>query len=86
MHSEMAQIVLKVHPLTNADRGRVKDLLESMESVRSAEVDVRNGVVRVDGAASDVELLQARSRPGTSLLAHAASGAAWSAGLAVAGC
>ena len=58
MHSERAQIVMKVQPLTNDDKSRVIDSLLQLESVRSAYVDVFSGIVRVDGAASDFELIR----------------------------
>ena len=56
--NERAQIVLSVQPLVGEeDRRLVTDALLRLEGVRTAHVDVPRGVVRVDGAASDVELL-----------------------------
>jgi hypothetical protein len=58
MLNERAQIVLSVQPLVgDEDRRLVTDALLRLEGVRTAHVDVPRGVVRVDGAASDVELL-----------------------------
>ena len=58
MLNERAQIVLSVQPLNGEeDRRLVTDALLRLEGVRTAHVDVPRGVVRVDGAASDVELL-----------------------------
>ena len=58
MLNERAQIVLSVQPLVGEeDRRLVTDALSRLEGVRTAHVDVPRGVVRVDGAASDVELL-----------------------------
>ena len=58
MLNERAQIVLSVQPLVGEeDRRLVTDALLRLEGVRTAHVDVPRGVVRVDGAASDVELL-----------------------------
>ena len=58
MLNERAQIVLSVQPLIGEeDRRLVTDALLRLEGVRTAHVDVPRGVVRVDGAASDVELL-----------------------------
>ena len=60
MESERSQIVLKVQPLRgSADKRAVVDALTRLESVQSASVDVRNGIVRIDGASSDIELLAA---------------------------
>ena len=59
MENERAQIVMKVQPLASSDRSYIIESLLRLESVASATVDVKNGIVRVDGAASDVELLQA---------------------------
>ena len=58
MLNERAQIVLSVQPLNGEDDRRlVTDALLRLEGVRTAHVDIPRGVVRVDGAASDVELL-----------------------------
>lgn len=58
MLNERAQVVLSVQPLNGEeDRRLVTDALLRLEGVRTAHVDVPRGVVRVDGAASDVELL-----------------------------
>ena len=58
MLNQRAQIVLSVQPLSGEeDRRLVTDALLRLEGVRTAHVDVPRGVVRVDGAASDVELL-----------------------------
>ena len=58
MLNERAQVVLSVQPLSGEeDRRLVTDALLRLEGVRTAHVDVPRGVVRVDGAASDVELL-----------------------------
>ena len=58
MLNERAQVVLSVQPLVGEeDRRLVTDALLRLEGVRTAHVDVPRGVVRVDGAASDVELL-----------------------------
>ena len=52
------QIVLCVQPLKGEeDRRLVTDALLRLEGVRTAHVDIPRGVVRVDGAASDVELI-----------------------------
>mmetsp|Transcript_17048 Transcript_17048/g.36577 ORF Transcript_17048/g.36577 Transcript_17048/m.36577 type:complete len:112 (-) Transcript_17048:526-861(-) len=64
MENERAQIVMKVQPLSSSDRANVVDALLRMESVSTATVDVKSGVVRVDGAASDIELLQTMERMG----------------------
>ena len=66
MHSERAQIVLKVSPLTGADTFYVKEALEQLEGVRSAYVDISQGLVKVDGAVTDTELLQTLSALGKS--------------------
>ena len=58
MLNERAQVVLSVQPIVGEDDRRlVTDALLRLEGVRTAHVDVPRGVVRVDGAASDVELL-----------------------------
>ena len=58
MLNERAQIVLSVQPLSGEeDRRLVTDALLRLEGVRTAHVDIPRGVVRVDGAASDVELI-----------------------------
>ena len=58
MLNERAQIVLSVQPLNGEeDRRLVTDALLRLEGVRTAHVDIPRGVVRVDGAASDVELI-----------------------------
>ena len=58
MLNERAQIVMSVQPLnTEEDRRLVTDALLLLEGVRTAHVDIPRGVVRVDGAASDVELI-----------------------------
>lgn len=58
MLNERAQVVLSVQPLAGEeDRHLVTDALLRLEGVRNAHVDVPRGVVRVDGAVSDVELL-----------------------------
>ena len=58
MLNERAQIVMSVQPLVGEeDRRLITDALLRLEGVRTAHVDVPRGVVRVDGAASDVELL-----------------------------
>ena len=57
MHSELAQIVLKVQNLSHEERPRVIDALLQLEGVNTATVDVYSGVVKVDGAATDAELL-----------------------------
>lgn len=57
MLNERAQVVLSVQPLLGEDDRRlVTDALLRLEGVRTAHVDVPRGVVRVDGAASDVEV------------------------------
>ena len=58
MLNERAQIVLSVQPMVGEeDRRLVSDAMLRLEGVRTAHVDVPRGVVRGDGAASDVELL-----------------------------
>lgn len=58
MLNERAQIVMSVQPLsTEEDRRLITDALLLLEGVRTAHVDIPRGVVRVDGAASDVELI-----------------------------
>jgi hypothetical protein len=58
MLNERAQIVLSVQPLHGEeDRRLVSDALLRLEGVRTAHVDVPKGIVRVDGAASDIELM-----------------------------
>ena len=57
MHTEMAQIVLKVSHLAREDRNAIIDALLQLEGVKTASVDVYTGVVKVDGAATDGELL-----------------------------
>lgn len=58
MLNERAQIVLSVQPLNGEeDRRLVTDALLRLEGVRTAHVDIPRGVVRVDGAASDIELM-----------------------------
>ena len=64
MQAERAQIVLKVSPLTAADSENVLYALEQLEGVRTAYADVAQGLVRVDGAATDTELLRVLSQMG----------------------
>ena len=60
MLNERAQIVLSVQPMTGEDcRRQVVEALLRLESVRTATVDIPRGIVRVDGAATDRELLTA---------------------------
>jgi hypothetical protein len=59
MESERLQIVLKVKHLTQEDRYTLPRALMNLEGVCNAVVDEVSGVVHVDGAATDVELLQA---------------------------
>ena len=61
MQTERATIVLKVRNLTESDRESLPRALMNLEGVCNAAVDVLSGVVRVDGAASDSELLRALS-------------------------
>ena len=58
MYSERAQIVLRVSPLYEEDKSVIIETLLQLESVRTAVVDVQSGLLKVDGAASDVELFQ----------------------------
>ena len=58
MMAERAQIVLRVSPLSEDDESVIIDALLQMESVRTAVVDVKSGLVKVDGAATDIELFQ----------------------------
>ena len=52
------QVVLSIQPLVGEeDRRLVTEALTQLEGVHAAHVDVGRGVVRIDGAASDVELL-----------------------------
>ena len=52
------QVVLSIQPLVGEeDRRLVQEALTQLEGVHAAHVDVGRGVVRIDGAASDVELL-----------------------------
>ena len=52
------QVVLSIQPLVGEeDRRLVQEALTQLEGVHAAHVDVGRGVVRVDGVASDVELL-----------------------------
>ena len=64
MQTERATIVLKVRNLTESDRESLPRALMNLEGVCNAAVDVLSGVVRVDGAASDSELLRALSALG----------------------
>ena len=55
---DRVQVVLSIQPLVGEeDRRLVTEALTQLEGVHAAHVDVPRGVVRVDGAASDVELL-----------------------------
>ncbi|KAL1529196.1 hypothetical protein AB1Y20_000154 [Prymnesium parvum] len=59
MLNERAQIVLRVTPLSKDDQTSVIEVLHRLEGVRLVEVDSQKQVVKVDGAATDVELLAA---------------------------
>uniref|UniRef100_A0A7S3SJ85 HMA domain-containing protein n=1 Tax=Strombidinopsis acuminata TaxID=141414 RepID=A0A7S3SJ85_9SPIT len=59
MESERAHIVLRVLHLTQEDRQTLPRALMNLEGVCNVTVDVVSGVVRVDGAATDVELMRA---------------------------
>lgn len=59
MLSERAHIVLKVKHLTQEDSVALPRALMNLEGVCSVNVDVVSEVVRVDGAATDVEILRA---------------------------
>ena len=55
---DRVQVVLSIQPLVGEeDRRLVQEALTQLEGVHAAHVDVGRGVVRVDGVASDVELL-----------------------------
>ena len=55
---DRVQVVLSIQPLVGEeDRRLVTEALTQLEGVHAAHVDVGRGVVRIDGAASDVELL-----------------------------
>ena len=55
---DRVQVVLSIQPLVGEeDRRLVTEALTQLEGVHAAHVDVGRGVVRVDGVASDVELL-----------------------------
>jgi len=58
MQAERSQVVLKVRNLTQDDDGLARALM-NLEGVYNVVVDVVSGVVRVDGAATDAELLRA---------------------------
>jgi len=64
MLNERAQIVLRVTPLTKEDQQSVQEALHRLEGVRMVEIDAQKQVVKVDGAATDRELLDALERLG----------------------
>ena len=58
--NERAQIIMRVHPLSGeADRAVVTDALQRLEGVGKVSIDLVSGIVRVDGAATDYELVGA---------------------------
>ena len=60
MMNERAQIIMRVHPLSGeADRAVVTDALQRLEGVGKVSIDLVSGIVRVDGAATDYELVGA---------------------------
>mmetsp|Transcript_21356 Transcript_21356/g.48085 ORF Transcript_21356/g.48085 Transcript_21356/m.48085 type:complete len:106 (-) Transcript_21356:598-915(-) len=64
MQNELAQIVLRVHPISREDQSLVVEVLHRLEGVRMVEVDAQKQVVKVDGAATDQELLAALQQLG----------------------
>lgn len=60
MMNERAQIVLRVQPMSTEDcRATVTEALSRLEGVRTVNVDLTSGIVRVDGAVGDRELVAA---------------------------
>lgn len=60
MMNECAQIVLRVQPMSTEDcRTTVIEALSRLEGVKTVNVDLTSGVVRVDGAVGDRELVAA---------------------------
>ena len=60
MMNERAQIVLRVQPMSTEDcRTTVTEALSRLEGVRTVNVDRTSGIVRVEGAVSDRELVAA---------------------------
>eukprot|EP00964_Phaeocystis_antarctica_P033816 scaffold19192_cov67-Phaeocystis_antarctica.AAC.4 len=60
MMNECAQIVLRVQPMSTEDcRTTVIEALSRLEGVKTVSVDLTSGVVRVDGAVGDRELVAA---------------------------
>ena len=60
MMNECAQIVLRVQPMSTEDcRTTVIEAISRLEGVKTVYVDLTSGVVRVDGAMGDRELVAA---------------------------
>ena len=60
MMNEIAQIVLRVQPMSTEDcRTTVIEAISRLEGVKTVNVDLTSGVVRVDGAVGDRELVAA---------------------------
>ena len=60
MMNERAQIVLRVQPMSTEDcRTTVTEALSRLEGVKTVNVDLASGIVRVDGAVGDRELVAA---------------------------
>ena len=60
MMNECAQIVLRVQPMSTEDcRTTVIEAISRLEGVKTVNVDLTSGVVRVDGAVGDRELVAA---------------------------
>ena len=58
--NECAQIVLRVQPMSTEDcRATVSEALSRLEGVKTVNVDLASGIVRVDGAVGDRELVAA---------------------------